>query len=163
TDESDDRPPGYAGGWFWNWGASGDWSPLVDIAPAYRSTFMRTIAGDAQPLPVGCDDPHGIPWLDVSPLDRSTAAGTTDEVTISINTAGIAPGEHSALLCLDSDDAAGNGHLEIPVSLHLSEPQGELSVTPDALDFGDVPVGVLSANRNLVVANVGSAPLTGIA
>jgi hypothetical protein len=162
ADESDDRPVGYAGGRYWNWGDAGTWSNIEEHFPAYRSMFLRAVTAGAQEPPTGCDDPHSIPWLDVSPDSGSTAAGQTDDVTVSVNTSGVAAGDYSALLCLDSDDSAGNAHIEIPVSLHVTEPAAVLSVDPGSIDFGSVRVGESSASQTVTIANTGNAPLASI-
>jgi hypothetical protein len=163
ADESDDRPVGYAGGRYWNWGDAGTWSNIEEHFPAYRSMFLRAVTAGAQEPPTGCDDLHSIPWLDVSPDSGRTAAGQTDAVTLAVNTSGVAAGDYSALLCLDSDDSAGNAHIEIPVSLHVAAAAPVLAVDPDSIDFGSVRVGESSAPQSVTVANTGNAPLASIA
>jgi 5-hydroxyisourate hydrolase-like protein (transthyretin family) len=162
ADESDDRPVGYAGGRYWNWGDAGTWTNIEAHFPAYRSMFLRAVTAGAQEPPTGCDDPHSIPWLDVSPDSGSTAEGQTDDVTVSVNTSGVAAGDYSALLCLDSDDSAGNAHIEIPVSLHVAEPTPVLAVDPLSIDFGSVRVGESSASQTVTIENTGNAPLASI-
>lgn len=163
ADQSDDRPVGFAEGQYWNHGASGVWKPIEVPFTEYRSMFIRALPGDGQPLPVGCDDPHAVSWLDVAPASGNTLAGETSEVTVSVNASGLALGEYSATLCVASDDGAGNALVEVPVSLSVAEAVAELVVTPAKVDFGPVPLGTGAAGQDVTIANSGSIELGNIA
>jgi hypothetical protein len=162
ADESADRPAGYAGGQFWNHGESHAWAPIQDVGfTDYRSMFVRAVVGGEQPQPVGCDDPQAIAWLAVDPAAGTTLAGETSEVAVSVNASGIAAGDYSALLCVDSDDAA-HPRIEVPVSLHVREAVGVLAVAPAALDFGSVALGDSAPAEDVTVSNSGAGTLGAI-
>jgi hypothetical protein len=63
-----------------------------------------------------CDAPAELPWLGLTPASGTTAVGESSEVTVSLDAAGLAAGEHRALLCVDSNDPA-RPVVEVPVSL----------------------------------------------
>lgn len=131
TDESEGHPPGYGEGY---WKRNGIWQALVDVQGLenYRSTLMRTAPAAAQPLPVGCDDPHTVPWLSLDRYSGQTNAGAVSDVQVQVDATGLAPGAYHALLCVESD---GGSRVEIPVDLAV-----ELShvVTPSAGPHGSI-------------------------
>src|SRR5690606_30752393 len=158
ADLTDDRPAGHAGGYVWNFSASGQWQPTLERFADYRAMFIRAIAGGEQAPPVGCDAPNAVPWLSVSPATGNTFAGESDDVTVSINAAGIAPGDYSALLCINSSDAA-TPRVEVPVELTVEvfTLAPRIDVTPPSLDFtleqGD------SGNAAINIGNTGEQTL----
>lgn len=162
SDESDDREPGHAGGYYWNRSASGLWMPTVDAFAGYRSMLIRATVGAGQELPLGCDDPHAITWLEVTPATGRTPAGGISPVDVAINTTGLDLGSYAATLCIHSD-TAGGALVEVPVNLTVAPEPGQLEVTPGNITFDDTQVGSVSAARTVVIANVGAGPLGSIA
>jgi subtilisin-like proprotein convertase family protein len=112
-------------------------TPTAAIGFANMQFIMVVNAVDGGgPGPVGCDNPSTIPWLDVGTASGSAAAGETDLSTISVDATGLAAGDYDALLCVTSNDTAGNELVEVPVSLTVSGGGGgdvEYSVDPTSL------------------------------
>ncbi len=63
-----------------------------------------------------CDDPSDVSWLSVDPDSGTTAPGDADDVEVTVDTTGVAPGEYTAYLCINSN--ADNAPLVVvPVNL----------------------------------------------
>jgi hypothetical protein len=70
---------------------------------------------------VGCSAPGDVPWLSLSPTSGTIAAGDApDEVTVSLDASGLAPGLHQATVCVFSDDPRHQA-IAVPVALAVSE------------------------------------------
>jgi hypothetical protein len=161
-DESEGRPPGIGEGYRYG---NGIWQRLVDVPGRenYRATLMRAAPAPAQDLPVGCDDPHAVPWLDVGQRSGQTLAGETSDVSVAINARGLAAGEYHATLCIDSD--GGAGVVEVPVQLNvvashvvtpLAGEHGDIDpATPQAVEHGATARFMLEADPGWQVAAVG--------
>src|SRR5690606_13167038 len=136
----DDRPAGYAGGYYWNWGQAGQWQPIQEIATTtaeYRALFVRAVEAGPQEPPVGCDTPNASPWLDLGLTAGSTPAGESDTVSLTVNGLGMEAGTYDALLCVNSNDP-DHPRVEVPVSLTVHVGAAELVVSPDPTEFGEV-------------------------
>jgi hypothetical protein len=72
-------------------------------------------------VPPSCENPNNVPWLDLSPASGITAPGNSDDVTLSILTAGLQDGDYEATICVETNDA-NVSELEIPVSLTVNDP-----------------------------------------
>jgi hypothetical protein len=77
--------------------------------------ITRVQLPDAQP----CVTPAEVPWLSVTPESGATGAGAATEVTVSLDTTGLAPGTHRAQLCLTSDDPA-TPLVRVPVTVEVT-------------------------------------------
>jgi glucose/arabinose dehydrogenase/PKD repeat protein len=97
------------------------------------------------------------PWLSVSPASGSAPR----DLTVSVNTSGLAPGTHTATVRVESSGVDGSPKL-IPVTLTLEPPQPPaLSVTPSSgLAFSVVEGGSAPAAQNLAIANTGGGTLS---
>jgi subtilisin family serine protease len=85
--------------------------------------FVDDVSLDSQP-PLGpCGSPTEVSWLAASPESGTTPAGGSSEVTVSIDSTGLAAGDHEALLCVASNDPA-TPLVEVPVSLTVTEEPG---------------------------------------
>ena len=71
---------------------------------------------DAQP----CVTPAEVPWLSVTPETGATGAGGATELTVTIDTTGLAPGTHRAQLCLTSNDPA-TPLVPVPVAVEVTD------------------------------------------
>jgi hypothetical protein len=71
---------------------------------------------DAQP----CVTPAEVPWLSVTPESGATGAGVATELTVTLDTTGLAPGTHQAQLCLTSNDPA-RPLVRVPVSVEVTD------------------------------------------
>jgi BACON domain-containing protein len=70
-----------------------------------------------------CVPPTEVSWLTVSPTEGSTAAGGSDEVTVSVDATGLAVGTHQATVCVAGNDPA-TPLVQVPVSLTVTEGDG---------------------------------------
>jgi hypothetical protein len=94
------------------------------------------------------------PWLIKSP-----AFGTTPRnITVSINTTGLASGIYFDSIEVSSPEAA-NSPLFKYVQLELTEPPAELNVTPSQLFFNAIAGGSNPASQMLSVFNTGGGQL----
>lgn len=136
--------------------AGGSTSAALQIGNtgAVGSTLTYTI-GEAES---SCANPSNVSWLGVTPSSGSVAGGLAGSASVTINTAGLAAGSHSAKLCVATNDAA-HALIEVPVSLLVSavvEPA--VTVTPMELAF-TVPAG-LKDSATVTIANTGTAGST---
>jgi subtilisin family serine protease len=65
---------------------------------------------------VGC----GADWLDVAPTNGTVAPAGTDNLTVTFDPTGLAPGVHTARICIASDDTS-NPVAVVPVSFAITE------------------------------------------
>jgi hypothetical protein len=82
-----------------------------------------------------CAAPGDVPWLSVSPTSGSTAPGGSSDVSVSFDSSGLELGEHTALLCVASNDPA-TPLVEVPVSLTVVEAQDPGPVVCDETIIG---------------------------
>jgi subtilisin family serine protease len=104
----------------------------------------------------GCDLPASVDWLSVSPLSGSVDNGDSADLTVQLNSTGLATGEYTATLCIDSNDA-GQPTTSIDVSLEVL-PIPVISVSESALTF-TIPYGGASSS-SIEIANQGDATLS---
>lgn len=68
-----------------------------------------------------CSTPEEMPWLNVSPANGAIAPGASQEVTLTLDSTGLEPGDMvQGTLCLNSNDP-NQPHVEIPVSLTVED------------------------------------------
>lgn len=119
-----------------------NWSIFEDNSPALI------------PEAVACDAPGDIPWVSVSPTSGTTAAGSSNEVTVTFDTTGLAEGTYTASLCVESNDP---GEPLIPVTITLDVLDVKIGITPTSLSAA---VGVNAVEAQvLTIANTGSSKL----
>src|SRR5690606_26971841 len=70
-------------------------------------------------------------WLGYDPGSGSTYNGSPDQVDVSVDTAGLLAGTYAGLLCVDSNDTAGNGTVTVPVELTVQGPS--ITVSPESI------------------------------
>jgi hypothetical protein len=106
-----------------------------------------------------CSLPEDIPWLSVSPEAGSTDPGTTDSVTISIDSAGLPEGIYSAVLCVFTNDPSAS-LVEVPVELTIdvTATPPVAQVTPDSFEFSVFQNG--TGSDVLSIGNTGGTTLT---
>jgi uncharacterized repeat protein (TIGR02543 family) len=85
-----------------------------------------------------CDVPSDISWLSVSPSSGTTLPGETDQVTVSLDSTGLAAGDYTAYLCVNSNDAQ-TPVVVVPVNLEVLEVY-TLDVTVDPAEGGTVEI-----------------------
>lgn len=99
-------------------------------------------------------------WVGVDPMDGSVPSGEEQAVAVTLDAAGLSPGDFSTDLCLTSNDP-DQAELVIPLSLTVTDQPGVLAVDPDSLDYGEVMEG-FAAEQDFTVTNTaeaGAAPL----
>ena len=94
------------------------------------------------------------PWLSVTP-----GSGTAPrDLSVSVSTAGLAPGTHTATVRVESAGSQGSPKL-IPVTLTLDAPVPVLAVAPATLSFSTVVGAASPAAKTLAVSNTGAGTL----
>jgi len=130
----------------------------LTIANTGSSTLNWSIFEDNSPplIPeaAACDAPGDVPWLSVSPTLGSTAATSSDEVTVTFDSAGLAEGTYNASLCVESNDP---GEPLIPVPVTLAVRDVNIGIIPTSLS-ATVAVNDVRT-QTLTIANTGSSTL----
>jgi hypothetical protein len=124
--------------------ASGPWQPPITIigqtstgsalqlASAGWQNFNDGGTGTPQGAPfqlwgaTGCDSYTNVPWLSVSPTSGTTTASSSDTVTASLSSSGLAGGVYEARICIESNDPS-NPIWAVPVTLEVIEVEADVS------------------------------------
>jgi hypothetical protein len=72
-----------------------------------------------EPAAEQCDALAEVGWLAASPGSGTTGAGEERELTVSFDATGLATGDHTAVLCIESNDPA-TPLVEVPVTLTVT-------------------------------------------
>ena len=102
-----------------------------------------------------CDGTDDATWLSVSPSAGDTEPDAGSEVAVTVDANGLSVGNHSASLCVASNDAV-TPMLRVPVSLTVLQPEGTHMVTP-SIAGGD---GTIDPATPQVVADGDRAEFT---
>ncbi|MFO1507263.1 MAG: choice-of-anchor J domain-containing protein [Lysobacterales bacterium] len=116
----------------------------------------------------GCSAPSDVPWLSVSPTSGSVAGGNADDVTVGVDSTGLAPGSYTAHMCVTTNDP-GNALVDVPVSLTVTggtithtvtpsvgTPSGTITPdTPQTVDDGDSILFTLTPDAGFQIGDVG--------
>jgi C1A family cysteine protease len=100
-----------------------DVSSLDDFGPLGWNICLRARLGPAEAA-------EGCPWLDEAPDSGTVAPGSSEEVTATVNTTGLAVGNYSAEIVVTSNDP-DESEVVVPVTLEVTEPLMEGDVTLD--------------------------------
>src|SRR5690606_23558654 len=84
-----------------------------------------------------CASPSDAPWLSVAPTAGTTAGGATTDVTVTLDSTGLAEGVYEATLCIESNDVA-TPVVNVPVTLTVAE-QPDIAVDPVSLESTQAP------------------------
>src|SRR5688572_30178757 len=103
----------------------------VQLRAGSEST-TRSFVVSAQRPGVAWTASSSAPWLQLSP----SSGVTPSVVTVTVSSAGLAPGEHNALISISSSSAAGSP-LTIAARLTVM-PQPALSISPTTASFTGV-------------------------
>jgi hypothetical protein len=151
-------------------------NPLANVTPATFS-FDVAFGGSASdvlhianeggaPLtwsmteaPGNCSAPSDVPWISETPTSGTVAGADTADSTIDVDAAGLGAGNHSARLCVATNDPT-HPLIEVPVSLQVGA-----APIPPTVAKAFAPGGVLvNADSVLTLtlgnANAGAATLT---
>ena len=157
-----------AGGARWNWyqaaqvgaqthlvspGVFGvaNWTALGALGVTFSDTAFRI---EAQAVII-CEHPDDVPWLAAVPTSGMTAAESSTDVTVSLNSSGMAPDSYEALLCIESNDPE-RPLVVVPVEM-IVEAAAEIEVTPGALSTVQTQNAV--REQTLTISNAGMADL----
>ena len=90
--------------------------------PVTITSWAYNAVGDpiTIPEPVGeaCMTPTTIPWLSVAPTSGTTAVGATSTATATLDSTGLADGNYTAVVCVNSDDNQ-NDQIGLPVQMDV--------------------------------------------
>ena len=163
--------------------ASGPWQPPVTIIGETTTGNALQLTTDGwtnfvdggtvtpQGLPFQiwgtniCDNPSDVSWLSVDPASGTTAPGAADEVEVTVDATGVAPGNHTAYLCVNSNDD-NNSLVVVPVNLEVTGAPDTAFVqvahlAPFASDTDPDGVGIMSGTGVTITLN-GAPALTDV-
>jgi hypothetical protein len=69
--------------------------------------------------PTLCAAPADVSWLSLAPTNGTISGGDGTQVDVTLDATGLAVGDHEALLCIDSNGAAGP-EVEVPVTMTIA-------------------------------------------
>lgn len=95
-----------------------------------------------------CVTPDEVSWLSAEPASGEAARGEVDEVTLYLDSTGLEPGDHTAQLCVSSDDPA-TPYVPVPVTLTVTDATCDTTVT-------DQHAGALTVSGELACLAAGS-------
>ncbi|MBN8726734.1 MAG: hypothetical protein J0H15_03400, partial [Xanthomonadales bacterium] len=102
--------------------------------PDFHLTMVVTL-DDGGSEPEACDSPSNIPWLSATPTSGSLTAGASDNVAVTVNAAGLTPGDYSANLCVTTNDPT---HALVPVPVTLTvEAAGDDGIFCSGFEVGE--------------------------
>ncbi len=83
--------------------------------------FVDDVAIDVSGPPPLCSAPADLPWVSVSPASGTTAAAGSDDVSVVLDSTGLADGVYTGTLCITSDDTL-NPLVTVPLTLTVETP-----------------------------------------
>jgi hypothetical protein len=103
-----------------------------------------------------CLTPEDVPWLTVTPVSGSIAAGASEEVVIDVDTTTLAQGTYEARVCVETNDP-NNPIFVLPVTVEVTEVGGlpTIDVAPGTVDT-TVDVLAPTGSETIDIANTGS-------
>lgn len=96
-------------------GAPGGWDPTIDQFFDYHALLVRAVE-----QPAFCATPTELPWLSLDAVAGNVAAHADATIVATFDPSQLDAGEHSATLCIDSNDPA-RPHLAVPVRFHVGD------------------------------------------
>jgi len=96
-------------------------------------------------------------WLDESPTSGTVASGSSDSITVTIDTTGLTTGSYSAEIVIASNDP-DEASTTVPVSLEVSAGAPDITVSPTSFDVTLAPD--TTQDYTLTIGNDGGADLT---
>ncbi|NCT67308.1 MAG: hypothetical protein GXC76_06635 [Rhodanobacteraceae bacterium] len=98
-----------------NQGSSVNGTLSIGNAGGLGSSLAYTISE----APTSCASPSDVAWLSAAPTSGSVSSGGAAPITVTANSVGLAAGNHSAVLCIGTNDPA-HPSFEVPVSLTVN-------------------------------------------
>ena len=80
----------------------------------------RFISEVRMPDLLPCSTPDEVPWLEVEPVSGGIGRGGSTKVAVSMDSTGLAAGEHTVQLCVSSDDPA-TPYVPVTVTLTVTD------------------------------------------
>jgi uncharacterized protein (TIGR03437 family) len=125
-----------------------------DASPPARQSLSVFSNVTATPFTASASTASGGNWLSVSPASGQTAGS----VAVTVNVAGLAPGNYSGQIAIASPNASPTS-VAIPVTLTiLAVPPSQLDVSPRQLTISSVQGGA-AVQQQLVVSNLGGGAI----
>jgi hypothetical protein len=105
------------------------------------------------------------PWLSVAPTSGTIAINDSVQMTARFDATDPLiynnPGNYRGEIQITATNSALSDTLRIPVRMFVVPPAGaELTVVPDSVDFGDVPLGRTDSSKTVLLRNIGASTLT---
>jgi len=155
--------PGVGGdaSWYWDGDGYNNTPHHPCSADQYTPASMSAEPCDewANPLATVPACMADIPWLSEDPTEGSLTPGACTDVAVSLDSAGMAPGDYFGDLLIDSNDP-DEPQVDVPVQMDVIECNAfpDISVTPESLYAEQCADEVTS--QILQVCNAGAADLT---
>src|SRR5690606_35704438 len=92
-----------------------DPTPVQDIDPSFADTFIVMVVNEED----SCENPEAISWLSVGTSSGTVAPAGSANSTISVDATGLAAGDYSAALCVNSNDPV-TPRVKVPVSMTVA-------------------------------------------
>ncbi|MBK8984913.1 MAG: choice-of-anchor J domain-containing protein [Chloroflexi bacterium] len=152
----------------------GTWSGQVSGGGAVRIGAVDLFASGASVIyyddlslvdvtpPAICDAPADIPWASLAPSNGTTTPGNATDVTVTLDSTGLADGSYNANLCVASNDpdaGPGNGTDLVVVPLALTVAGDPPTIAVDPADLSSLQLADTQATLPLNIANDGSSDL----
>jgi hypothetical protein len=92
-------------------------------------------------------------WLSVIPDTGTVPAGSSLDISVTFDAAGMYGGDYAANIIINNNDPL-NPQLTVPANLHVTGVQ-DISVSKDTLDYGSLFIGA-TAYDSIIVTNTGT-------
>jgi hypothetical protein len=152
--------------------ASGPWQmPITIIGQTTTGNAVRLVSAGWEPFLDGgagnpaqgapfqlwggtvCDNPSDVSWISVDPDSGMTEPGETSQVEVTLDSTGVAVGEYTAYLCVNSNDLE-NPVVVVPVTLTVvPAPVYGVTLSPAAAAMSGAPGDVVT--YTLTITNTG--------
>jgi len=92
-------------------------------------------------------------WLSESPASGSSTS-EHDTIAVSVDITGMSAGDYSANITITADEASNSPRI-VPISLHISSAEPQISFNPESLTFTAVEGGSTHTTETLAIWNSG--------
>ncbi len=95
--------------------------PLNWVINEANASSLANLVRDASSTSEACENPSDIPWATVTTGSGTTAPANTSEVDVTFNSSGLATGNYSGILCIESNDP-DEPLVEVTLDLQVETP-----------------------------------------
>ncbi|MBE2201473.1 MAG: hypothetical protein IAE79_22870, partial [Anaerolinea sp.] len=127
------------------------WEDLIDTGTAQALQDLPFII-EGQTGPFICQTPTDIPWLSLDVTSGTNVGGSSADVTVTFNSAGLATGVYTGTLCVNSNDPV-TPLVTVPVTMTVVDPVYGVVMSADMAAAGDVGTMVM---YTIQVTNTGN-------